>query len=71
MATDGSGGADWDSRLYDLVAEKFRIQGGLSEDPTDDEDFAQRLLNEVETCKKTLSRKEKSTIRCSYGMWLR
>ena len=61
------GGADWDSRLYDLVAEKFRIQGGLSEDPTDDEDFAQRLLNEVETCKKTLSRKEKSTIRCSYA----
>lgn len=61
------GGADWDSRLYDLVAEKFRVQAGLSEDPTDDEDFAQRLLNEVETCKKTLSRKEKSTIRCSYA----
>jgi molecular chaperone DnaK len=61
------GGADWDGRLYDLVAEKFRIQADLSEDPTDDEDFAQRLLNEVETCKKTLSRKEKSTIRCSYA----
>jgi molecular chaperone DnaK (HSP70) len=61
------GGADWDGRLYDLVAEKFRVQAGLSEDPTDDEDFAQRLLNEVETCKKTLSRKEKSTIRCSYA----
>ena len=61
------GGADWDGRLYDLVAEKFRTQAALSKDPTDDEDFAQRLLNEVETCKKTLSRKEKSTIRCSYA----
>lgn len=61
------GGADWDGRLFDFVKEKFRVQAGLNEDPTDDEDFAQRLLNEVETCKKTLTKKEKATIRCSYA----
>jgi len=61
------GGADWDGRLFDFVKEKFRVQAGLDEDPTDDEDFAQRLVNEVEACKKTLSKKEKATIRCSYA----
>ncbi|MCZ2817258.1 Hsp70 family protein [Modestobacter sp. VKM Ac-2984] len=70
LVTDGNrllGGADWDSMLFDLVAEKFRNQAGLSEDPVDDEDFAQRLLTEVETCKMTLSRKEKASIKCSFG----
>ena len=31
------------------VTEEFCVQAGVSEDPTDDEDFAQRLLNELET----------------------
>lgn len=61
------GGADWDSALYDLVAEKFRVQAGLAEDPTEDQDFAQRLLTEVEACKKTLSRREKANIALTYG----
>lgn len=61
------GGADWDGRLFDFVAEKFQKQAGLDEDPTNDEDFSQRLLNEVETCKRTLTKKEKATIRCSYA----
>lgn len=70
LVTDGNrllGGADWDSVLFDLVAEKFRNQAGLDQDPIDDEDFAQRLLTEVEACKITLSRKEKASIKCSFG----
>ena len=70
LVTDGNrllGGADWDSALFDLVADKFRQQAGLTEDPVDDEDFAQRLLTEVEACKMTLSRKEKAAIKCTYG----
>lgn len=61
------GGADWDVRLFDLVAQKFMTQAGLTEDPTDDENFAQRLLADVEACKKTLSKKERATIKCSYA----
>lgn len=61
------GGADWDAALFDLVADKFKAQAGLSEDPLEDEDFAQRLLTEVEACKKTLSRREKASIALSYG----
>jgi molecular chaperone DnaK len=70
LVTDGNrvlGGADWDSLLFDLVAEKFRSQANLSEDPTEDEDFAQRLLTEVEACKFTLSRREKASVKCSFG----
>lgn len=70
VAIDGNrrlGGADWDACLFDLVAEKFKEQAKLSEDPTEDEDFAQRLMTEVEACKKTLSRRDKATIRLSYG----
>jgi molecular chaperone DnaK len=70
LVTDGNrllGGADWDQALFDLVADKFRQQALLTEDPVDDEDFAQRLLTEVETCKMTLSRKEKASIKCTFG----
>ncbi|MCZ2826073.1 MULTISPECIES: Hsp70 family protein [unclassified Modestobacter] len=70
LVTDGNrllGGADWDSVLFDVVAEKFKVQAGLDEDPVDDEDFAQRLITEVEACKMTLSRKEKASIKCSFG----
>ena len=37
------GGADWDGRLFDFVVEKFLVQAGLDDDPTNDEDFSQRL----------------------------
>lgn len=70
VAIDGNrrlGGADWDAALFDLVAEKFRSQAGLTEDPTEDEDFAQRLFTEVEACKKTLSRREKASIALSFS----
>jgi molecular chaperone DnaK (HSP70) len=70
LVTDGNrqlGGADWDSVLFDLVANKFRQQAALADDPVDDEDFAQRLLTEVETCKMTLSRKDRTSVKCTYG----
>jgi molecular chaperone DnaK (HSP70) len=61
------GGAAWDGRLFDFVAQKFRTQAGLEDDPTDDEDFVQRLLNDVEACKKRLSGEEEATILCRYA----
>lgn len=62
------GGADWDSRLFDLITEKFVAQAGLGDDdPTADEDFAQKLMTSVEECKKTLTRKERASIALSYG----
>lgn len=67
VVVDGNrrlGGADWDLRLFDLVAQKFMAQAGLTQDPTDDEDFAQRLLGDVEACKKTLTKKERATVKC-------
>ena len=70
IAIDGNrrlGGADWDTRLFDLAAKKFVDQASLDEDPTADEDFAQRLLTEVEDAKKTLSRRDKTSLMLSYG----
>ncbi len=61
------GGADWDMALFELVARKFTTQAGIAGDPTEDEDFSQRLIGEVETAKKTLSRRERASIRLTYG----
>ncbi|WP_105034922.1 Hsp70 family protein [Cryobacterium aureum] len=71
LAIDGHrslGGADWDQRLFELVKAKFIAQAGLGdEDPTEDEDFVQKLTNEVEDLKKSLSRKEKAGASLRYG----
>ncbi len=70
IVVDGNrrlGGADWDRRLFDLVVQKFMAQAGLAADPTDDEDFAQRLLGDVEACKKTLTKKERATVKCYHA----
>ena len=71
LAIDGNrqlGGADWDQRLFDLVNSKFIVEAGLGdEDPCEDEDFAQRLMTEVEDLKKALSRKERASVVLAYG----
>lgn len=70
LVTDGDrllGGADWDSALFDLVAEKFHAQAGLDVNPSEDEDFTQRLTTEVEACKMTLTAREKAKVRCTLG----
>lgn len=71
VVTDGDrqlGGADWDTALFNLVVQKFVEQAGLGdEDPTEDEDFAQKLTTAVEECKKTLSLKETARLTLSFG----
>jgi molecular chaperone DnaK len=70
VAIDGNrmlGGADWDARLFELINDKFMSQASLDEDPTSDEDFAQRLMTSVEDVKKTLSRRERASVTLSYG----
>ena len=69
VATDGNrklGGADWDDALFDLVLSKFVEENGIDDDPAVDPEFYQGLMNDVETAKKTLSKKEKARLRCSY-----
>jgi molecular chaperone DnaK (HSP70) len=61
------GGADWDAKLFELLNAKFMAQAGLTDDPTADEDFAQKLMTMVEETKKTLSRKDRTTLTLSHG----
>lgn len=70
VVTDGVhklGGADWDARLMELIAEKFQNQASLDVSPLDDEEFTQWLSREVEDTKKALSRVESRTLSCVYG----
>ena len=69
MVIDGNrmlGGADWDAKLFELINSKFIAQAGLADDPTADEDFAQKLMTGVEETKKTLSRKDRASVTLSY-----
>jgi molecular chaperone DnaK len=61
------GGADWDAELGKLINDKFIAQMNLDHDPTEDEDFAQRLLTKVEELKKALSRKDRANVILSFG----
>ena len=67
LATDGDvqlGGADWDQRLVDFVAEHFIRHQGV--DPRDDANVAGRLWRECEDAKRTLSSRTKTAIACEY-----
>lgn len=70
VAVDGNrklGGADWDSALVDLIVEKFVAQADLGEDdPRYDEEFMLDLRLGAEETKKSLTKRETATIRCSY-----
>lgn len=61
------GGADWDAKLFELINSKFIAQAGLDDDPTADEDFAQKLMTLVEETKKTLSRKDRASVTLTFG----
>jgi molecular chaperone DnaK (HSP70) len=62
------GGADWDAKLSDLVKDRFVAQAGLGDDdPTLDEDFAQKLLVEVEGLKKSLSQMNAASVALHFG----
>lgn len=64
LATGGDvflGGIDWDRRLADFIADKFR-EKHHGFDPRQDAAGIQRLLKEAEDAKRTLSAREQVTI---------
>ncbi|HET6879698.1 MAG TPA: Hsp70 family protein [Pirellulales bacterium] len=68
LATDGDvrlGGRDWDMRLADHVADAFVREH--REDPRTNPASLQRLLNEVEEAKRTLSARQNATIRIDHA----
>lgn len=68
LATDGDvrlGGRDWDQRLADHVAGAF-IQEHR-EDPRTNPASLQRLMNEVEEAKRTLSARQNATVRVDHA----
>lgn len=61
VATDGDhrlGGADWDERVVDLLAEKFTEQKPEAGDPREDPEAVGEMVVLAERAKKDLSRKE-------------
>lgn len=70
VAVDGNktlGGSDWDTALSRLIVEKFVEMSGLGdEDPLLDEEFEAELLGQVEEIKRSLTKREKATVRCRY-----
>ncbi|MFH5230892.1 Hsp70 family protein [Antrihabitans sp. NCIMB 15450] len=70
VAVDGNrvlGGADWDAALARVVIDKFVAQAGIADvDPADDPDFMVEILQDVESKKKLLTRKQDITFRCRF-----
>ncbi|MEX0712008.1 MAG: Hsp70 family protein [Pirellulales bacterium] len=63
IATDGDvrlGGKDWDEKLVEVAAERFKEQHHV--DPRTDPESAQDLWNAAELAKKTLSERAKATM---------
>ncbi len=63
LATDGDvylGGKDWDEKLINLAAERFRAQ--YREDPRSNPVSMQELSLAAESAKRTLSERQKATI---------
>ena len=71
LATDGDvelGGKDWDERLVNHLAERFRKEFG--DDPRENPQALSYLWISAEEAKKTLSRREKTNVPVSYkGHW--
>ena len=70
IAIDGNltlGGADWDETLAQFIADRFVAQADLGgHDPRLDVEFEIELLSQVEDLKKSLTRRERSIVRCLY-----
>jgi molecular chaperone DnaK len=63
LATDGDvclGGKDWDQKLIDLAAERFRQQ--FREDPRDNPVSLQELWLAAESAKRTLTERQKAAV---------
>lgn len=66
ICTDGDhelGGADWDSRLVEYLAEQFREQHPDAGDPLDDKQTEQQLRRDAEEAKKVLTSRTQHTVR--------
>lgn len=63
----GLGGADWDQRLIEHLAEKFSAQAGIEDDPMEDDAFVQKLTEEAEAAKKKLTTREEVPVILTYG----
>jgi molecular chaperone DnaK len=67
LATDGDvqlGGKDWDERLLNLVADRFRQQCGT--DPREDPVSMQELWLEAEAAKRTLTERKKAALHVNH-----
>jgi molecular chaperone DnaK len=71
LATDGDvelGGKDWDERLVNHIADRFRKE--FNADPREDPQALSYLWISAEEAKKALSRREKANVPVSYqGHW--
>ncbi|MEU5883573.1 Hsp70 family protein [Spirillospora sp. NPDC047279] len=66
VCTDGDhelGGADWDSRLVEYLAERFRAEHPEAGDPLDDKATEQQLRRDAEDAKKALTTRTAHTVR--------
>ncbi|GAA4154473.1 Hsp70 family protein [Actinomadura keratinilytica] len=66
VCTDGDhelGGADWDARLVEYLAERFRAEHPDASDPLDDRQTEQQLRRDAEDAKKALSTRTSHTVR--------
>ncbi|GAA0983663.1 Hsp70 family protein [Acrocarpospora macrocephala] len=66
VCTDGDhelGGADWDDRLVEHLAERFRQEHPDVADPLDDKQTEQQLRRDAEELKKTLTTRTKHVVR--------
>jgi len=66
ICTDGDhelGGADWDARLVEYLAERFRDEHPDAGDPLDDKQTEQQLRRDAEDAKKALTLRMSQTVR--------
>jgi molecular chaperone DnaK len=66
ICTDGDhelGGADWDARLVEYLAERFRDAHPDVSDPLDDKQTEQQLRHDAEEAKKALTTRTQQTVR--------
>ncbi|MFD0535875.1 Hsp70 family protein [Actinomadura luteofluorescens] len=70
VCTDGDhelGGADWDARLVEHLAERFRAEHPGAGDPLDDRQTEQQLRRDAEDAKKALTTRTSHTVRVMHG----
>src|SRR6266545_3677987 len=66
ICTDGDhelGGADWDARLVEYLAEQFKKEHSDASDPLDDKQTEQQLRRDAEDTKKALTSRTTHTVR--------